>query len=166
MICARRVFRCFKWMEHFTDKLTGAAGPYFVGLAIILISTGTFSFCESSRQSYDADSPKFYWEVSVIQPTLSFPVITTPVCMLIALNLLAHYYYVCTVPPGFIDEAPREPGKSFLWAKKRDTRARKQLTGVQWSDESKLWMTTASITKCKRCNKSRPEVSSALILLH
>ena len=45
-LCARHVFRCFKWVERVGDRITGAAGPYFVGLAVILISLGTLSFCE------------------------------------------------------------------------------------------------------------------------
>lgn len=45
MACVRHVFRCFRWVEHVGDRITGAAGPYFVGLAIILISLGTLSFC-------------------------------------------------------------------------------------------------------------------------
>lgn len=41
------------------DKVTGAAGPVFVTLAIVLISSGVFCFCESSKVvievSNDAD---------------------------------------------------------------------------------------------------------------
>ena len=32
------------------DKLTGAAGPVFVTLAIVLLSMGVFCFCESFEQ--------------------------------------------------------------------------------------------------------------------
>jgi palmitoyltransferase len=46
MICAKRVFRCFKTLERWGNKITGAAGPYFVGLAVLLIGTGMFCFCE------------------------------------------------------------------------------------------------------------------------
>lgn len=46
MICARRVFRCFRRLERFADRITGAAGPWFVALAIILISLGSLSFCK------------------------------------------------------------------------------------------------------------------------
>ena len=49
MACARYVFRCFKWVERIGDRVTGAAGPYFVGLAVILISLGMISFCEYAR---------------------------------------------------------------------------------------------------------------------
>lgn len=46
MICARHVFRCFKWLERIGDKVTGAAGPFFVGFAVLLLSTGIICFCE------------------------------------------------------------------------------------------------------------------------
>jgi palmitoyltransferase len=45
MLCARHVFRCFKWLERAGDRITGAAGPYFVGLAVILQAIGAASFC-------------------------------------------------------------------------------------------------------------------------
>lgn len=53
---ARHVFRCFKGVERIGDRITGAAGPYFVGLAVILISLGTLNFCKytSSRSSSHA----------------------------------------------------------------------------------------------------------------
>ena len=47
-MCSRTVFRCFRWMERMGDKVTGAAGPVFVTLAVVLLSIGTFAFCESS----------------------------------------------------------------------------------------------------------------------
>ena len=42
----RGVFRCFKWLERVGDRITGAAGPVFVALAVILLSLGAFCFCE------------------------------------------------------------------------------------------------------------------------
>ena len=45
MICARAVFRCFRRLERWADRITGAAGPYFVGFAVILISAGALCFC-------------------------------------------------------------------------------------------------------------------------
>ena len=45
--CTRLVFRCFKKLERLGDRLTGAAGPVFVALAVILISVGAFCFCKS-----------------------------------------------------------------------------------------------------------------------
>ena len=32
-------------MERMGDRITGAAGPVFVTLAVVLLSTGVFSFC-------------------------------------------------------------------------------------------------------------------------
>lgn len=48
MICARQVFRCFKTLERWGNIVTGKAGPFFVGLAVILISMGVVCFCASS----------------------------------------------------------------------------------------------------------------------
>lgn len=45
MICAKSVFRCFKTLERWGNYITGAAGPFFVGLAIILLSLGVICFC-------------------------------------------------------------------------------------------------------------------------
>lgn len=45
MICAKRVFRCFKTIERWGNYITGAAGPFFVGLAVILMTMGTVCFC-------------------------------------------------------------------------------------------------------------------------
>ncbi|TFK36733.1 DHHC palmitoyltransferase-domain-containing protein [Crucibulum laeve] len=148
MFCARRVFRCFKTLERWGDRITGAAGPYFVGLAVILISTGVVCFFD------------------VIARDLSYPLISIPICILIATNLLAHYFYVCTVRPGFIDAPPAEAGKSILWAKGHADRGKgkgriRRLTalggssGVEWSTE--LRITPASLTQCRRCGLQRPE---------
>jgi hypothetical protein len=94
----------------------------------------------------------------VVQPGLPLPWLSSPPCMLIAVNLFMHYYYVCTVRPGYIDEPPRYPGTSFLWAS--PSRPRRQLTtsGVRWSSPE-LEIVRANITRCKRCGEMRPEVS-------
>ena len=44
--CTRQVFRCFKTVERIGDRITGAAGPVFVALAVVLLSIGAFCFCE------------------------------------------------------------------------------------------------------------------------
>ncbi|KAF9533983.1 DHHC palmitoyltransferase-domain-containing protein [Crepidotus variabilis] len=140
MICARTVFRCFKTLERWGNIVTGAAGPYFVGLAVILISSGVVCFFD------------------VLAPTLSYPLLSIPICMLIALNMLMHYYYAITVKPGFLDEPPREAGTSLLWAKKAVTKGKqKELTGgVQWSTRG-VKITPAALTKCWKCDRVRPE---------
>jgi hypothetical protein len=103
-----------------------------------------------------------YWRaepVDIIQPTLSLPWLTTPICGLIALNLLMHYYYVCTIYPGFIDDPPREPGHGIFWAKKKGRSRNNVLTGVWWSDDRSVLITPATTSKCKRCGQLKPEVS-------
>jgi palmitoyltransferase len=149
MICANTVFRCFKSIERAANFITGAAGPYFVALAVILITMGTVCFFD------------------VVAPTLSYPFLSLPICVLIAINLFGHYYYVITVPPGFIDDGPREPGSShtansWLWAKKTSAngkgRHQRVLTGgVRWSARG-VKITPAAQTKCNKCGRMRPEV--------
>ena len=78
-----------------------------------------------------------------------------PACILIAVNLVMHYFYVCTIRPGFLDEPPREAGTTFLWAQKRTQKG--ALTGVRWSSGG-IRITQANTTRCSRCNKIRPEV--------
>ncbi|KAH6913511.1 DHHC palmitoyltransferase-domain-containing protein [Coprinopsis sp. MPI-PUGE-AT-0042] len=135
MFCAKRVFRCFKALERFGNRLTGAAGPYFVGLAVILLWSGTICFFD------------------VIAPSLSYPIISIPFCLLVAANLHMHYFYVCTVAPGFIDDPSPQPGHSWAWAKKK-TKPRMLTGGVKWSSTR---ITPATMSRCSRCNKERPE---------
>ncbi|KAJ7337032.1 hypothetical protein DFH08DRAFT_282705 [Mycena albidolilacea] len=87
-MCSRVVFTCFKALESLGDRITGAAGPFFVAFAVILISLGTVCFFD------------------VIIPSLMWPLISGPICVLIALNLWMHYFYAITVPPGFADDPP------------------------------------------------------------
>ena len=44
--CSKLVFRSFRKVERFTDRLTGRAGPVFVGLATILITGCAITFFE------------------------------------------------------------------------------------------------------------------------
>lgn len=96
--------------------------------------------------------------VDVVQPTLPWPWLTTPLCMLVVLNLFTHYYLVCTIPPGFVDEPRRlsESDGGWMWATKKTQTRRTQSTGVQWSEE--LNVTKAVTSRCKRCAVMRPEV--------
>ncbi|KAJ7082361.1 DHHC palmitoyltransferase-domain-containing protein [Mycena belliarum] len=132
MICSRTVFRCFKALERLGDRITGAAGPYFVAFAIALIGLGTVCFFD------------------VIMPSLRYPLLSGPVCVLIAANLWTHYYYVVTVAPGFADEPPRQEQQSILWAKKRVSG-----TAAKWTEP--LVITRAAVTKCRRCGQQKPE---------
>ncbi|KAF8150156.1 DHHC palmitoyltransferase-domain-containing protein [Crassisporium funariophilum] len=140
MICAKQVFRCFKTLERWGNKITGAAGPYFVGLAVILITLGTVCFFD------------------VIAPSLSFRIITIPICIVIALNLHMHYYYAITVRPGFLEDPAREHGSSFLWAQKgKEKGKQRELTGgVKWTSKGSK-ITPATTTKCLKCRSLRPE---------
>lgn len=92
----------------------------------------------------------------MILPSLRWPWITTPLCLLVALNLFGHYYLACTVSPGFVDDPPRVQGSGLLWAKPRKTARNTALTGVRWSED--LNVTKAEVTKCSKCGQMRPEV--------
>ncbi|KZT67918.1 zf-DHHC-domain-containing protein [Daedalea quercina L-15889] len=137
MICARQVFLCFRAIERVGDKITGAAGPVFVTLGVVLLSIGAACFFE------------------VVRPTLPLPWLMTPICLLITFNLLMHYFWVCIVPPGFVTDPPRERGSGWLWAKPRGRNRPPAGAGVRWSEEVNI--TTASVTRCKRCKVLRPE---------
>ena len=100
--------------------------------------------------------------VDVIQPSLPLPLITAPFYTLVALNLFVHYYYVCTVPPGFVNDHPRQSGNGFLWARKRKEARNRAMVGVKWSDD--VVVTKALVTKCRKCGVMRPEVSSFFLI--
>lgn len=114
--------------------MTGAAGPYFVGLAVILLGMGAVCFFD------------------VIAPDLSYPTISIPICVLITLNLLMHYFYVCTVPPGFAEDPSRELESGVLWARRKD---RGLTGGVRWSPVVNI--TKAEVTQCSKCGQTKPE---------
>jgi hypothetical protein len=102
-----------------------------------------------------------YVSVEVIWPTLSHRLFTTPICFLIAFNLYAHYYFVCTVSPGFVEDPPREIGTGFFWSvQKQEDKPGRSLrsSGVKWSEL--LNITPASASKCRKCGQKRPEVCS------
>lgn len=89
-------------------------------------------------------------------PSLSLPLITLPICLTIAFNLIMHYWHVCTVKPGFVDEPPAEPGTNILWAAKSGhNRGR----GVRWSQSVNI--TRAEVTQCSKCGQEKPEVRRA-----
>lgn len=97
--------------------------------------------------------------VDVVQPSLPFPWLTTPICVLFAANMLMHYFYVCTVSPGFVDDPPAcDPGSGWLWARKRKEQCSTVEYGAQLSTD--VHVTKASVTRCKRCGILRPEVST------
>ncbi|KZV78771.1 hypothetical protein EXIGLDRAFT_504343 [Exidia glandulosa HHB12029] len=136
------VFRCFKGIERCADRVTGAAGPVLVTLAVALLSLGAFCF------------------FNVIEPTLPFRILMTPICILIAVNMFAHYHFACTVSPGFTqgpvaagargtpqgDMMPTETG--WLWAPRRRLQR-------EWDARPEL--TPARVTMCRRCGGRKPE---------
>ncbi|KAB5593398.1 Aspartyl-tRNA synthetase [Ceratobasidium theobromae] len=132
------VVKCFKCMERAADAITGFAGPFFVGFACLLMGLGVLVFFE------------------VIAPTLPWPLITIPVCLLIASNLLAHYYYVCTIHPGCPDDGlGTGEGQGWNWAPKRGGK------GVKWSPVN---LATGSagdeehnVPRCNKCQSLKPE---------
>lgn len=95
-------------------------------------------------------------EVEVLAPRIGYPLLTIPVCVLIAVNLVMHYFYSITVRPGFVNndrEVLFAPSKErvvdpFFWAARKDSK-----------DGRSLKVTPAEYTKCSKCNKQRPEVS-------
>jgi palmitoyltransferase len=93
--------------------------------------------------------------VEVIAPALTFRIISVPTCLLFATNMFAHYYYACTVPPGFADDPPSSitirQGTGWIWAQKYNIQS-----GVRSSDE--LGLSEPRFNKCKRCGVQRPEV--------
>jgi len=129
--CSDTVFRCFRALERCADRITGAAGPFFISLAVILLSVAMAAF------------------FNVIQPSLPYSWLTTPICALIAVNILANYFYVCTTPPGFVDSKLNFGESGWLHAKPRKTK------GVRWTEEYGL--TKARIMQCRKCGSQRPE---------
>jgi len=98
-------------------------------------------------------------KVEVLAPKIAYPLLTLPVCVLIAVNLIMHYYYCITVRPGFVN-ADREglfaPSKerevnSILWATRKGSKGKGK-------DGRLLMVTPAEYTTCLKCNMHRPEV--------
>lgn len=99
--------------------------------------------------------------VEVIAPSLPLRIVTTPLCLLIACNILAHYYWACTIPPGFADEHMRLSGtrsrpeaawRTYLIAPERSHQAD---NGTQWTQNDLL---EGSPSTCGKCGNIKPEV--------
>jgi len=108
--------------------------------------------------------------VDVLAPTLPLPVLTIPVCALIVLNLLMHYYYCITVQPGFVNDDGESPQSalrdlgtvnSIFWAQRRGG-AKGKARALRSPPPR---MTPAWHTRCTKCNMLRPEVSSRFFFL-
>ncbi|KAF5344465.1 hypothetical protein D9758_014161 [Tetrapyrgos nigripes] len=111
----------------------------------------------------------------IVYPTLSYKLLTGPLCILIALNLFTHYYLVCTTPPGFVDAEPMQPATTFpqswTWARPRKAKYRAangyrpletvdaEEGSLEKADADEWNITKADMTKCRKCTAMRPEVS-------
>jgi palmitoyltransferase len=156
--CNSQVVKCFKCLEHTADAVTGVAGPFFVGFACVLIGSGVLIFCESNLSNRMNSLTDPFYKVEVVAPTLPYPIINVPICMLIASNLLAHYYYVCTIHPGRPEDGlGTGEGHGWNWAPKRGDK------GVKWSPVALTTDTSVedehTIPKCSKCQSLKPEVS-------
>lgn len=169
MWLTRAVFRCFKCMERSADRVTGAVGPLFVTIAIVLLSMGIFTFCKwSIPHSKTAMLKSFYLTaiVDVVAPTLRLPWITTPICALIACNTVAHYYWAITVSPGFADEDALMSGVRTR-ARKSHSRfvqlmtapTRRGAAATAFSHQ----LDVGRVGRCQKCGSMKPEVSLATI---
>lgn len=107
-----------------------------------------------------SNQPTF--SVDVILPSIAWPWLSTLPCLLIILNMFMHYYFACTVNPGFASDLPLRAGNSFIWAKKRQSSRRPLTNGVRWSVD--LNMTPASIGRCSKCGGSKPEVRQRVVV--
>lgn len=166
MLCGleKRVRSCF---EPLGGLLETMAGPLCLTLAPTLILIGIICFCEciwrSLRRNFTHTAI-----VDVIAPSLSYPIISIPICLLITLNLCMHYLYVITVSPGFLDDPPHDSGNNFLWVGNWDKGKKTmmpRIRGTSWSEKG-VKITPASKTKCQKCKKFRPEVSLIFFTSH
>ena len=105
----------------------------------------------------------------IIAPSLSYPCISLPICVLINLNICMHYYYAATVSPGFVDDPPHDSANSsFLRAPKPNSdtvtnlnKKKMSTTPIDRTIQSEFLgvkITPASTTNCLKCEKPRPEV--------
>ncbi|KAF7288911.1 Palmitoyltransferase [Mycena indigotica] len=145
MLGARLVFRCFKTFERLGDRITGAAGPFFVAFAVILTGLGSACF------------------FTILLPTLSYPLLTTPLCILIALNMHGHYFLVTRVRPGFVGPPPPPP-VGISPTQQPQSRGRIEDSAFLWAlpphantSGGEARVTRAATTRCKRCAVIRPE---------
>ncbi|KAJ7051837.1 hypothetical protein C8F01DRAFT_1262360 [Mycena amicta] len=75
-------FRCFKDLERRFDRVTAAAGPFFVTFAMLLTDLGSLFLQSSYRR---------------------FPLLVPQLYVPIALSMHYHYLLVTPIRPGFVD---------------------------------------------------------------
>lgn len=147
---AELVHVSFRRVEKGADWLTGSAGPVFVGICIVLVVGGVWTFFSTMflelapvptdiANLFSTHSPAHI--ALGIVPTLYHAIITTPFqsvrfffwlffCLFIVYSIGWHYYMACTESPGSIcdglsdgvNERRTGPGSSIWWARYR-TRA-------------------------------------------
>ncbi|KIY50472.1 hypothetical protein FISHEDRAFT_64693 [Fistulina hepatica ATCC 64428] len=128
VICSQRVFRCFRTFERLGDKITGYAGPWFVALANCLILCGLACFFD------------------VIAPTMRYPLLSIPACLILIINMVGHYFWVVMIPPGFVDVQFEHKYKWFYARRKDSSRVVRHFQ-----------LTPAARNTCRKCGRSRPE---------
>jgi hypothetical protein len=99
--------------------------------------------------------------VDVIAPTLRLRIITTPICAVIALNMVANYYWAIKVPPGFADEdvslsGQRRYAQNSRWPKWTIAPTRAPRHGPDFMHNHELEV--GRIGKCTKCGSMKPEV--------
>lgn len=142
MFITRWVFRCFKCIERSADRVTGAVGPLFIGIAVVLISMGIFTFFD------------------VIAPELPLRILSTPICALIAFNTLANYYWAITVPPGFADDdfpfsGQRRHLSNSAWNRWTSAPVQKPRYGAETLRGHEL--EPGKVGRCQKCGSTKPE---------
>ena len=153
MLCVKRLRSGFENLDRLQEEI---AGPACLTLGPICILVGIICFCECIltvlRCFFTHDAI-----VDVVAPSLPYPIISMPICVLVTLNMCMHYFYAISISPGFLDDPPRDSGDNFLWARNLD-KEKKTRRGASWSEKG-VKITPAATTQCQKCNKIRPEVS-------
>lgn len=187
--CSVLVIRCFKRVESLADWVTGAAGPWFVGLCWILIVTGGIAFCKSRIPTVLPRRTLMTVDVIARELSWSTTVLMLPILVLVPINLYGQYFLVCQVPPGHpsnraLAKSPRP------MSTERETRWLSLSPGSRWSPEGwgrrraegnstrplmgsddasfrgEVFRTeqdtagrTKRVRRCRKCDGPKPEVS-------
>lgn len=159
------VTRLRSWSDTLESLGETMEGTICLILGHTFLLIGTICFCECIWRSSDA----FLHDAidGVIAPSLSYPIISIPICLLVTLNLYMHYFYAVTISPGFLDDPPRDSVNSFLWARKSslDKGENTMIQGASRSEKG-VKITPASTAECQKCEKLRPEVNLLILFFY